>query len=421
MASGDTPLTADQLQELTWWRTLRETPELLEEIRQQESVGELRLQQELRQRYPAELVRLALELHTTRVRAREKFPQADQLWLTRRSYEQATSTPVAQYKANRYQQYASAGLPIHDYCCGIGVDAMALAECCPVIAYDLDPVMLQLARWNAALCRPRHPVEFRQGDARQAHVSGQIIHIDPDQRDAAGRRHLRLELIQPELSCLQRLADECRAGGMKLSPASNFGGKFPHAEMELVSWQGECKLATAWCGELGEPGLWRATVLPSRQTLAGDPLAAWGELSEPLDYVYDPDPAVVRAGLVNLLCETQEMFRLDEADEYLTCPRPVNTPFARGFRVQEVLPRNEKHVRQYLRQRGIGIVEIKCRQVPLNVEQLRRSLNLKGDQSAILIYARIAGKTRVLVAQRLPTTALESAASQTSLDSQSHS
>lgn len=407
MDAGDTSLTAAQLQELTWWRTLRETPELLEEIRQQRSAGELRLQQELRQRYPAELVRLALELHDTRERAREKFPQADQLWLTRRSCEQATSVPVAQYKASRYRQFEGSGLPIHDYCCGIGADALALAEWSPVIAYDLDPVMLQLAAWNTEICGTRHPVEFRQADASQAHGKDQIIHIDPDQRDATGRRHLRLELIQPELSCLQRLADECRAGGIKLSPASNFGGKFPHAEMELVSWQGECKLATVWCGELGEPGLWRATVLPSRQTLAGDPLAAWAELSEPLDYVYDPDPAVVRAGLVNLLCETQGLFRLDDADEYLTCSQPVSTPFARGFRVEAVLPRNEKQVRQYLRQRGIGIVEIKCRQVPLNVEQLRRGLNLKGDHSAILIYARIAGKTRVLVTQRLPPVPLE--------------
>ena len=73
---------------------------------------------------------------------------------------------------------------------------------------------------------------------------------------------------------MSRRIDEFGGGGIKASPASNFGGKFPHAEIELVSLEGECKEATIWFGELAEPGLWRTTVLPSGETIAGDPLAA---------------------------------------------------------------------------------------------------------------------------------------------------
>ena len=73
---------------------------------------------------------------------------------------------------------------------------------------------------------------------------------------------------------MTQLTKEFRGGAIKTSPASNFGGKFPLAEVELVSLKGECKEATIWFGELAEPGLWRATALPSGESLSGDPLSA---------------------------------------------------------------------------------------------------------------------------------------------------
>ncbi|MEZ5949590.1 MAG: hypothetical protein R3C12_10320 [Planctomycetaceae bacterium] len=320
-------MSPEQSREIALWRELRETPELLEEI-QRQTGDELRIQHALRSRYPAELVRLGLELNAVRLKASGKFSRGNQLWLTRRALEQATSEPVAQYKARRFGRLSNPDLLIHDYCCGMGGDAIALARHGRVLASDLDPVVLQLAAWNAEVHGVADRIEFAQADAAASDVTGRIIHIDPDQRDATGRRHLRLEQVHPELTILQEMANNCRAGAIKLSPASNFGGKFPRSEIELVSWRGECKLATVWCGELGEPGLWRATSLPTGETLAGDPLAAWPETTEIQEYLYDPDPAVVRAGLINLLGESLNLSRIDDADEYLTSQRLVASPLS---------------------------------------------------------------------------------------------
>ncbi len=385
--------------ELALWQQLRQTPQLLEEIAG-ETGNELHLQNRLRKNYPAELVRLGLELSTARRKAPAKFSRGAELWLTRQSYEQATAEPLARYKAERFSRYAGQGIVIHDFCTGLGADAIALAEHTPVVSCDTDPVMQQLAQWNAELYGQADRIDFQATDASQVNAQDLVIHIDPDQRDAAGRRHLRLEQIQPGLTVLQQMAVHCRGGAIKLSPASNFGGKFPDCEIELVSWQGECKLAIVWCGELGESGLWRATVLPAKETLAGDPLSAWPEFSEVQDYVHDPDPAVVRAGLINLLAEKLAVHRLDDADEYLTSPEQLTSPFVTSFRVRDVLNRNEKELRKYLRQHKIGTVEIKCRQVPVDVEKLRKSLPLQGPELATLIYARVAGKTRILVCER---------------------
>lgn len=381
------------------WDQLRHEPEL---IRQAGSLSDdpLKRQKILRQQYSDSLVRLACELADLRSKAHEKFEQADQLWLTRQSYEQASTLELAAYKAERFARLNPAPDQILDFCTGAGIDAIALSRIAPVISFDLDPLLSKLAAWNAESFPDHHPIQFEQQDVTQVPFAGKVIHFDPDQRDQSGRRHRRLELISPPLEFLQQVSAQARAAAIKLSPASNFGGKFPEAEAELISWRGECKQAVIWSGEFAEPGLWRATVLPANATLAGDPLEAWPDFSGVEQYVYDPDPAITRAGLINLLAAQESVSRLDDAEEYLTSAEPVSSPFMTRFRVLEVFGRNETPLKQYLRTREIGVLEIKCRHLKIDVVRKRKSLLVPGENAATLIFARVSGKTAILVCER---------------------
>jgi len=185
-----------------------------------------------------------------------------------------------------------------------------------------------------------------------------------------------------------------------LSPAGNFADKFPGAEYELVSLAGECKEATVWFGELAGEVSWRATVLPAGETLAGEPLVIRTDVRPLGGTLYDPDPAVVRAGLVDLLAEQLELGRLDDAEEYLTSDRLVESPFVRSFEVLAELPNNEREIRRYFRKSDFGQVEIKCRHIPIQPEAVRRKLSLTGTEPAVLLFARIAGKARAVVCRR---------------------
>ena len=129
---------------------------------------------------------------------------------------------------------------------------------------------------------------------------------------------MRVEDYVPGLDYLQRLTRTGRGGAIKLSPAANFGGKFRDVEVELVSLHGECKEATIWFGELRGTASWRATILPTGETITGEPLDFTANISAPLQYVFDPDPAVVRAGLVDAVAVQLGLNRLDPAEEYLT-------------------------------------------------------------------------------------------------------
>lgn len=375
-------------------RELRETPQILETIAGW-SGAELGLQSRLRKHYSDELVRTALSLHELRRKAEVKFSRAASMWFDRRGLEQSTSELVARHKAQRFEG------AVADLCCGIGGDAIALAERCQVVAVDLNPAACLRAEWNAEAYGVSSRIETRCAKASEQVPSDGLIHIDPDRRAGSEGKASRIEDYVPGPAELLHLMSRCRGGAIKVGPASNFGGKFPDdAEIELISLKGECKEATVWFGELAGSQPFRATVLPAGESIAGHPLDAAVPLAPIGRYLYDPDPAVVRAGLVDVVAERLKLNRLDSAEEYLTSDELVTSPFVRPFEVLAELSNNEHELREWLRRSDFGQLEIKCRHVPVQAETLRRRLTLPGNQAGVVIVARIAGNARIVCARR---------------------
>ena len=350
----------------------------------------------MRKSYPDDLVRLGLLVHQLRLRAGGKFTRADRMWFDRVGLEQATAEAVARHKALRFPE----GECVWDLCCGIGSDAIALARRCTVTAVDLHPSACLRTIWNAEVYEIAERIEIRLDDVAAMPSPENLIHLDPDRRAMKTGRANRLEEYVPGIDVLRRLMADCPGGAIKLGPASNFGGKFPQAEIELISLAGECKEATVWFGSLAGTEPFRATVLPSGESLAGHPLSVEVPVVPLQAYLYDPDPAVVRSGLVDLCADRLGLSRLDAAEEYLTADSFVDSPFAAPFRVLAELPNNERELRRYLRESPFGSYEIKCRHIPTAAETLRKRLPISGREPATLFLARLAGQARWIVAQR---------------------
>jgi SAM-dependent methyltransferase len=373
---------------------LRDAPTLLQ-IVWQATGNELAVQTQLRREYSDRLVRGAFALCELRRKGATKFSRAAEMWFDRQGLEQATSEPVALHKARRFSG------DVLDLCSGIGGDCLALAQNGSVTAVDSNPVAGLRTNWNAEVYGVGSRVTIECRDVTAIDPRTALVHIDPDRRAQAGGRAVRVEDYVPGLDFLQKLARQGRGGAIKLGPASNFGGKFREVEIELVSLDGECKEATVWFGELRSEQSWRATVLPSGETIAAEPLEFAADLSPPLQYVFDPDPAVVRAGLVDAVAAKLGLRRLDAAEEYLTGAEPMQSGFVQAFEVLAELPNNASEIRKYFRTGEFGQVEIKCRHIPIEAESIRRRLPLSGSQSGVLIFARVAGKARALVCRRV--------------------
>lgn len=383
-------------------KRLRDAPELFAAIAERREESELAKQQRLRAQWPDDLLRAALTLAELRERAATKFTRADRMWFDRTGLEQATPEPVARWKASRFAAQGI-GEPVWDLCSGIGGDVLALAEQLSVVSFDTSPVQNLRAVWNAEVYGVSERVTTRTVDVTTLDDIPGYVHCDPDRRAGLSGRARRLEDYVPPLDWLQALTERVRGGAIKVGPASNFGGKFPDAEIELISLDGECKEATIWFGELCQPGQYRATVLPAGQTVIGHPLENLASRSGLKTYLYDPDPAVVRAGLVERIAEDLGLSRLDEAEEYLTGDTLVDSPFVSPFRVVAELPKRPRDLRDWFRKSDFGQLEIKCRHVPVRAEELRSQLPLPGNQPGVLFVARVAGKTTMIAAERPPT------------------
>ena len=391
--TGQNSIEQASIDECLILEELRQTPELLELISAW-SGSELGLQSRLRRQFPDALVRAAISLCELRRKAVNKFARAASMWFDRRGLEQSTAELVARHKAKRFDD------AVWDLCSGIGSDAIAMADRCAVIAVDLNPAAGLRTRWNAEVYGVAERVETRCADVLKVDSISGWVHIDPDRRAGSEGKASRIEDYVPGLPELLDLTSRCRGGAIKVGPASNFGGKFPDTEIELISLAGECKEATVWFGELAGSESFRATVLPAGESIAGHPLDAVGVVAPLGRYVYDPDPAVVRAGLIDVVAERLGLNRLDGAEEYLTSDRLVQSAFVHPFEVLAELPNNEHDLRAWLRTSDFGQIEIKCRHIPVQAETLRRRLPLPGTKPGVVLIARIDGKSRMICARR---------------------
>jgi hypothetical protein len=184
---------------------------------------------------------------------------------------------------------------------------------------------------------------------------------------------------------------------VKISPGVDLGelGSYP-AEVEFISLDGELKEAVLWFGPL-ETVPRRATVLPGAHSLVSVPVDGL-DLHEPGAFIYEPDPSVLRAGLVQVLGARLGAAQLDADIAYLTADHYQPTPFARAWAVESWFPFGLKKLRAYLRQRNVGRLTVKKRGSPLQPEALIRDLRLSGEAERVVFLTHLRGRPIVVIA-----------------------
>lgn len=360
----------------------------------------LSLFERLYARYSPEQARAAVDTMLLRRRAASKFQRAELMYFTREALEQATSEVVARHRARRLVQALQTPDPhVVDLCCGIGGDALALAEAgCRVTAVDADPLRIALAEANAAALGLAGRISFRCADVtEQPPPQADAIFCDPARR-AGQRRVFDTAHYQPPLSHVLSWRDHNPALCVKLAPGIDeraLAGRAAY-ELEFVSLAGELKEAVLWCGPLATTAR-RATLLPVAVTLTAADRPIDVPLAQPLRFLYEPDPAVIRAHLVRELASQLGAAQLDPTIAYLTAEQLVVTPFARVWHILEWLPFSLKRLRQRVRAYAPGPVTVKKRGSPLDTDALARQLSGVGQRALVVVLTRVAGRPAALI------------------------
>lgn len=329
-------------------------------------------------------VAAALTQASLRRRAATKFGDlAARMYFTPEGLEQATRLRIAEHRAARLAVAATGS--VVDLGCGIGGDLVAFARAGITAAgVDLDPVRVAVAEANLAALGLGGAVAL--ADATTVDTSPfDVAYADPARRSARGRS-FDASAWTPPWSFVEQLLR--RPACVKAAPG------LPHdlvpggVEAEWVSDHGEVKEVALWSGRLATTAR-RATVLGdgglATLTSEDDPGA---EVREPGRFLYEPDGAVIRAGLVTAVADGVHGGLLDGQIAWVTSDEAFRTPFARSFEVLEELPFREKQLRAALRERGIGSLTIKTRGVSVVPDQLRKRLSLTGEQEATIVLTR---------------------------------
>lgn len=349
---------------------------------------------------PAAAVAAAIRLTTARAKGAAKFERCAQMWLEPTAVEQATSEPVARHKAGRFRCPL-----VVDLCAGIGGDALALAAEHNVLAVDLDRGMCRRLQFNAAVYHVADRILSIQARAENfAFPPSAWVHLDPDRRTVGSKRASSLDDYVPPPAFWDALSRRAPGGAIKLSPASDFATHFKDTEheVELVSLRGECKEATVWWGEAATCRR-RATRLPENVTWTDrdGPTGAWAPAGPLGGVIYDPDPSLLRAGLLDGFALAHELRRAGDGVDYLTSNQLLSTPFLSAFEVRDVSAFDLRRVRRMLAAHNVGSLVIKVRGLRLTPEKLRADLRLRGSQEATLIVIGGAGGARAVLVQRI--------------------
>ncbi|MBO3739903.1 class I SAM-dependent methyltransferase [Actinoplanes flavus] len=348
--------------------------------------------------FGAELAAAALTQASLRERAAGKFgPDAAAMFFTRAGLEQATRAAVADRRAARL---AAAGVEtLADLGCGLGSDALAAARHgISVYAVDADPLTAALAAANAEATGLSGRITVECADATTVDVERyDAVFADPARRQAGRGRVFDPKAYSPPWDFIAGLPVRVPRTVLKLAPGIDHALLPPGAEGEWVSVGGDLVEAAFWCGPLASAQR-RATLIDGSAVteLTGSgverapvgPVGAW---------IYDLDPAVIRSHLVAEFAASVCGWLADPEIAYVYTDEPVDTPFARRLGVTDVLPFSLKRLRALLRERGVGVLEIRKRGSALVPDQLRKDLKLSGPNTAGLLLTRVDGAPTALL------------------------
>jgi hypothetical protein len=102
-------------------------------------------------------------------------------------------------------------------------------------------------------------------------------------------------------------------------------------------------------------------------------------------YIYEPAPAIRAAGLSSSWAHQYQLATIHRRFSYYTSNEQLSPMGGSRFRVVEEMTFDRKQIRQWLRARHVGQLEIKKPGLPFSPSELRKQLQPQGDNRATLI------------------------------------
>ena len=305
----------------------------------------------------------------TSPKALEKHPRAAELEHSTEDIRWATPDVVAQYRAKRLHCKT-----IVDVGCGIGFQTFAFAQHCGhVYAIELDKEKIEKAKRNAAVLGLKN-ITFIHGDALSPAVIQQLKNVDVvfcDPQRLPEETERKTATIQPDISQLLSFY-----GKLTKRIAIEFPPQIKEipfdCEREYLSWQGRLNRLNLYFGSLKRAEK-SVVVLPSESVLSSDVDAKLKETTVVGKFIYDVDPAVIKADLLAEVSSlTKTVLVLRGKTTLFTSAKLVESPFfVHRFSVLTTTEFDQKSMIDVLKELHVGQVVLRYSVDPQDYWKIR--------------------------------------------------
>jgi len=316
--------------------------------------------------------------------------------------EQTSSEKTARYKASLVE-----GKKMIDLTSGFGIDAYFFAERFKEVVHcELNLELSELAEHNFEILNSIN-VKTIQGDGieylKDSEQHFDWIYLDPSRRDDAGGKVFQLSDCTPNpaenLDLFFEKADHIL---IKTSPLldlkAGIGELKNVSEIHVVAVNQEVK-ELLWILNKNAPeeikvktSHFQNKITQTFETNFSDSQSDI-PLSLPLNYLYEPNPAIMKSGMFRELASQTDSCTLHSNSHLFTSKELKDFP-GRRFKILEVLPYNKKQLKQRLTLKKANIT---IRNFPKTVAEIRKELKIEDGGDSYLFFTTNRDEKKIVV------------------------
>jgi 16S rRNA G966 N2-methylase RsmD len=357
-------------------------------------------------------VSLALRQIAARQLLQKKVPQwaenEDLLFPVHLSIEQCSSEASAKYKAEQFE-----GQGFADLTGGLGVDTYYISQHFQQTDYvERQSELCDLAKHNFSILDADIKVWNETAEEYLKHCEPKdCIFIDPARRDEHGHKTVSIADCTPDVGALQDLLlQKAERVMIKLSPMLDLNKALTELhhvkEVHVVAVANECKeldfvLERDYQGEVQFICVNLLTYQPEVRFSMQEERNCICSIADGVSkYLYEPNPALLKAGCFKLLTEQYDVFKLHKNSNLYTSEQIISDFPGRIFEVEGWAHYNKKLKQTLLP--DVDKASIAVRNFPLSVAELRKALKI-GDGDAVYLFATtLKGEERVVIRTKKP-------------------
>ena len=306
--------------------------------------------------------------------------------------EQTSSEITAKYKASLVN-----GDQLIDLTGGFGIDSFFFSkEVTKVTHVELNKELSQIAEHNFKQLSSKENIDFKAENSleflKNSSTHYDWIFVDPARRDNRGGKIFRLQDCEPDvLSHLNLLLDKSNYILIKTAPLLDIQLGLKELsfvkEIHIVAVNNEVK-ELLWLIDKTYDG--KTKVISKNFTKAEEQdftafleeeTLAKAEYANPVNYIYEPNSAILKAGFFKLIAEKLNLKKLAQHSHLYTSENLISFP-GRRFKIIETSTFSKQDMKIWKQQKA----NITTRNFPISVENIRKKFKIKDGGNDYLFF-----------------------------------